>query len=127
MFLLKCKKYFLLNTPIIRQDLTKNNLFIFSLFFLCFPMLFHVYVTLLRRMHILETKEQEAHPMWENRFGQELQPGMIHVVKAGETLYELSRKYHVSVADLMCANPYLNVYQLREGDEMVIPVGKAKS
>lgn len=52
--------------------------------------------------------------------------GMIHVIKQGDTLYNLSRQYHVSVSELMYANPYANIYNLQIGDELCIPVGQAK-
>lgn len=50
--------------------------------------------------------------------------GLIHVVEKGDTLYRLSREYHVSVSDLMYENPYVNVYNLQVGDELCIPVSK---
>lgn len=51
-------------------------------------------------------------------------PGFIHVVKQGDTLYKLSQYYHVSVSDILMANPYVNVYNLKIGDELCIPIGK---
>ena len=48
--------------------------------------------------------------------------GLIHVIQKGDTLYRLSRKYHVSVADIMYKNPYANIYNLQVGDELCIPV-----
>ena len=51
-------------------------------------------------------------------------PGLIHVVEQGDTLYRLSRYYHVQVSDIMFANPYINIYNLQVGDELCIPVGK---
>lgn len=47
--------------------------------------------------------------------------GMVHVVEKGDTLYNLGKKYHVSVSQLMFANPYVNVYNLQIGDELCIP------
>lgn len=46
--------------------------------------------------------------------------GMIHVVKKGDTLYLLSRKYQVSIAAILYANPYMDVYNLQVGDEIRI-------
>ena len=37
--------------------------------------------------------------------------GMVHVIKEGETLYQLSRMYRIPVALLMRANPYVDVYK----------------
>lgn len=47
--------------------------------------------------------------------------GVIHRVKKGDTLYEISRRYHVSVARLFYANPYVDLYQLRPEEELCIP------
>lgn len=48
--------------------------------------------------------------------------GIYHVIERGDTLYSLGKRYHVSVSDLMRANPYVNVYNLRIGEELCIPV-----
>lgn len=48
-------------------------------------------------------------------------PGFLHVVQNGDTLYRLSRQYHVPLAEILCANPYVNVYNLQVGDEICIP------
>ena len=48
--------------------------------------------------------------------------GMIHVIEKGDTLYRLGKQYHVSVGQLMFANPFVNVYNLQIGDELCIPV-----
>lgn len=53
-------------------------------------------------------------------------PGVIHVVKKGDTLYEISRMHHVSVQRIMFANPYVNVYNLQIGDELCIPTAEEK-
>ncbi len=47
--------------------------------------------------------------------------GTLHVIKAGETLYSISRMYNVSVSEIMRANPYVNVYNLRINDQICIP------
>ena len=48
--------------------------------------------------------------------------GQIYKVQKGDTLYGISRKYNLRVRDLMKANPFVNVYQLRIGEELCIPV-----
>lgn len=48
--------------------------------------------------------------------------GMVHVIEKGDTLYRLGKRYHVSVAQLMYANPFVNVYNLQIGDELCIPI-----
>lgn len=50
------------------------------------------------------------------------QNGIIHVVKKGDTLYKISRKYGVKLCDLMKDNPYVNIYNLQIGDEIYVPV-----
>ncbi|MCD8365511.1 MAG: LysM peptidoglycan-binding domain-containing protein [Clostridiales bacterium] len=52
--------------------------------------------------------------------------GIIHVIQPGDTLYHLSEKYHVSVSEIMYKNPYANVYNLRAGDEICIPISGRK-
>ena len=52
-------------------------------------------------------------------------PGVIYVVKQGDTLYKISQYHHVSVTDILLANPYVNVYNLQIGDELCIPVAEA--
>ncbi|MCI9491597.1 MAG: LysM peptidoglycan-binding domain-containing protein [Lachnospiraceae bacterium] len=48
--------------------------------------------------------------------------GMVHVIEKGDTLYRLGKQYHVSVGQLMFANPFVNVYNLQIGDELCIPI-----
>lgn len=53
--------------------------------------------------------------------------GMLHKVKAGETMYHLSRMYNVSIDELISANPDVNVYNMQIGDEVCIPVSSART
>lgn len=46
---------------------------------------------------------------------------MTHVVRPGDTLYRLSREYGLKVSALMMANPFVDIYNLRIGDELCIP------
>lgn len=48
--------------------------------------------------------------------------GMVHVIKQGETLYQLSRRYRVPLALILRANPYVDVYNLQIGQEICIPM-----
>lgn len=48
--------------------------------------------------------------------------GMIHVIKPGDNLYQLSRKYRVPLALILRANPYVDVYNLQPGQEICIPM-----
>ena len=47
--------------------------------------------------------------------------GKVHVIEAGDTLYQLSRKYNVPLALILRANPISDVYNLQIGDEICIP------
>ncbi|MFW5646714.1 MAG: LysM peptidoglycan-binding domain-containing protein [Acetivibrio ethanolgignens] len=48
--------------------------------------------------------------------------GKIHVIKAGDTLYSISRMHRVPLAMILRANPYVDVYNLQVGDEICVPV-----
>lgn len=50
--------------------------------------------------------------------------GMVHVIQAGENLYQLSRKYRVPLALILRANPYVDVYNLQPGQEICIPMSR---
>lgn len=50
--------------------------------------------------------------------------GIVHTIRRGDTLYLLSRHYKVSVNDIMNANRNINIYNLRIGDEICIPVNR---
>ena len=50
--------------------------------------------------------------------------GMIHVIKPGDNLYQLSRRYRVPLAFILRANPYVDVYNLRPGQEICIPMSR---
>lgn len=47
---------------------------------------------------------------------------LIHVVKAGDTLYLIARMHEVKLDDLMAANPGIDPYNLMIGTELVVPV-----
>lgn len=47
--------------------------------------------------------------------------GNFYTIKAGDTLYSISRMYNVPVAEITRANPYINVYNLRINDRICIP------
>jgi len=51
--------------------------------------------------------------------------GFIHVVQEGDTLYDPSRRYGILLPSIFLANPYVNVYNLLPGDELLIP-GRVK-
>lgn len=45
-----------------------------------------------------------------------------YVIKQGDTLYSLSRHFNVPVDTIIIANPFVNVYNLRVGEAICIPV-----
>lgn len=45
-----------------------------------------------------------------------------YVIKAGDSLYKISRHFNVSIDELMNANPLINVYNLTVGETICIPV-----
>ncbi len=51
--------------------------------------------------------------------------GIIHTIKKGDTLYLLSRYYNVPIGEIMNANRNMNVYNLRIGEEICIPVRRS--
>ncbi|MCI9682553.1 MAG: LysM peptidoglycan-binding domain-containing protein, partial [Lachnospiraceae bacterium] len=38
--------------------------------------------------------------------------GVLHIVQKGDTLYLLSRRYHIPLWMVLNANPYVNIYNL---------------
>lgn len=49
--------------------------------------------------------------------------GMLHKVKAGETLSEIARKYDVSVKSIARNNSLKSIDHLQIGEKLVIPIG----
>ena len=47
--------------------------------------------------------------------------GIVHTIKKGDTLYQLSRYYNVTINEIMRANANVNVYNLQVGDQICIP------
>ncbi len=48
--------------------------------------------------------------------------GVIYVIKDGDTLYGIAKKYQLKVRDILSANPYVDIYNLQREDEICIPV-----
>ncbi len=48
--------------------------------------------------------------------------GILHIVKAGDTLYKIGKEHGVPVSRIMYANPYVDIYNLQIGDEICVPV-----
>ncbi len=53
--------------------------------------------------------------------------GVLHIVQQGDTLYKIGKKYGAPVSRIMYANPYVNVYNLQEGDEICVPVMRPRT
>lgn len=49
--------------------------------------------------------------------------GIIYTVHTGESLYSISRRYHITVAEISRENPLVDLYNLEAGDEIFIPIG----
>lgn len=47
---------------------------------------------------------------------------MVYIIRQGDTLYSISRRYNVPLALLLKANPFVDIYNLRVDDELCIPV-----
>lgn len=47
--------------------------------------------------------------------------GFVYEIQENDTLYQLSRRFSVPLVELMRANPYADVYQLKIGDTLCIP------
>ena len=48
--------------------------------------------------------------------------GMFHEIKERDSLYKISRFYGISLSELMEKNPNVDVYNLKIGDKLCIPV-----
>lgn len=48
--------------------------------------------------------------------------GTIYEVKEGDTIYNISRRYGVTVNDILNNNRFVNIYNLQIGDKLCIPV-----
>ena len=48
--------------------------------------------------------------------------GMIYTFRSGDSLYTISRRYNTSIAEISRENPLIDIYNLKVGDEIFIPV-----
>ena len=48
--------------------------------------------------------------------------GVLHEIRKGDSLYSLSRTDNVSIDEIMERNPDVDVYNLRIGDRLCIPI-----
>ncbi len=46
---------------------------------------------------------------------------MEYVIKQGDSLYSISREFKVPLALILRVNPYIDIYNLQEGDEICVP------
>jgi len=50
--------------------------------------------------------------------------GTIYVVQEGDTMYKIAKKFRINLETIMQNNPYLNVFNLKIGDEVCLPLKK---
>lgn len=48
--------------------------------------------------------------------------GIIYTFRAGDNLFSVSRRYNTTIAAISRENPLVDIYNLKTGDEIVIPV-----
>lgn len=53
--------------------------------------------------------------------------GTIYVIQQGDTMYKIAKKFRINMEAIMQNNPYLNVFNLKPGDEMCLPLKKVPS
>jgi g-D-glutamyl-meso-diaminopimelate peptidase len=51
-------------------------------------------------------------------------PASTYVIQAGDSFYEISRRFNISLADLSAANPGVDPRRLRIGQTIVLPLGR---
>ena len=52
--------------------------------------------------------------------------GFVYTAERGDTLYALGKRYGIPLSALIYGNPCMNVYDMREGDQIFIP-GRRKN
>lgn len=50
-----------------------------------------------------------------------------YVIQAGDTFYDLSRRFNISLADLLSANPGVDPRRLLIGQTIILPIGKGNT
>lgn len=48
--------------------------------------------------------------------------GILYTFRTGDNLYSVSRRYNVTIAAISRENPLMDIYNLRAGDEILLPV-----
>ena len=48
--------------------------------------------------------------------------GVLHEIRKGDSLYRLSKTYHVSIDEILERNPDTDVYDLKIGDRLCVPI-----
>lgn len=51
--------------------------------------------------------------------------GIVHTIVRGDTLYRLGKLYNVPLEDIFDANPDVDIYSLKIGEKICIPIGNA--
>lgn len=48
---------------------------------------------------------------------------VVYSVKLGDNVYDIANEYRTSVERIIVSNPNINMYRMRLGDEIIVPVG----
>ena len=48
---------------------------------------------------------------------------VVYSVKLGDNVYDIANEYKTSVERIIVANPNINIYRIRPGAEIIVPVG----
>lgn len=48
--------------------------------------------------------------------------GIHYTIRTGDSLYSVSRRYNISIAAISRENPLIDIFNLKTGDEIILPV-----
>ena len=48
---------------------------------------------------------------------------VVYSVKLGDNVYDIANEYKTSIERIIVSNPNINMYRMRAGDEIIVPVG----
>ncbi|MFS8664868.1 MAG: LysM peptidoglycan-binding domain-containing M23 family metallopeptidase [Limnochordales bacterium] len=78
-------------------------------------------------MHLLLAASLSAAALWPLPGAAQAEGGVLHVVQRGETLWEISRRYGVSIEDLVQLNELSDPSRIVVGQKLVIREGEART
>lgn len=53
--------------------------------------------------------------------------GIVYIVRKGDTIFNISGKFGVTVNDILNENKFINVYNIQPGDKICIPVNNSNN